>query len=253
MLIPNLHKALPVGVNLTDTIFISKIIFIHLELLRNMKKTILIILISILCSFQNKNDIKQKLIGTWKFERFERLEQEILNFTEEIVTTYGDPNIDFNPKLSSGLPIDVTVADSFLAHYSNGQLEINNAGNTEIDLYQSGDSFFKSFRATVDLLINKKDLSIIAVDTSASFGDTLPNPQYRIEGFVNGDTKDSLDIIPTPFYDTHSYSPALICKSPKLFLLKFISNIKEDEGNWNCFFPYFKIFKSKFCHFDLFC
>lgn len=80
-----------------------------------MKKTILIILISILCSFQNKNDIKQKLIGTWKFERF-----EFPNYIQAESKQVKDAN-----KANKGLEITFTIDNKFISKQINGRSENN--------------------------------------------------------------------------------------------------------------------------------
>ena len=80
-----------------------------------MQKTTLIILMTILCSFQNKNDLKQKLIGTWKFERF-----EFPNYIQADSKQVKDAN-----KANKGLEITFTIDSKFISKQINGRSENN--------------------------------------------------------------------------------------------------------------------------------
>lgn len=81
-----------------------------------MQKTTLIILMTILCSFQNKNDLKQKLIGTWKFERF-----EFPNYIQADSKQVKDAN-----EANKGLEIRFTIDNKFISKQVNGRSENNN-------------------------------------------------------------------------------------------------------------------------------
>ena len=111
---------------------------------------------------------------------------------------YGDS--DFTPTVSasSGLSVTLTSDNASVATIINGNIHITGAGSATITASQPGGlNYNPAPLVPGDLSVNKADLTFTADDKSREYLSPNPDLTYSVSGFVNGDTQQDLDILPS--------------------------------------------------------
>jgi|GEM_PF-5234767 len=127
----------------------------------------------------------------WIFGDYVRHSQRI-TFTQPGPVTYGVP--DFDPAVSTnkGAPLSYKVI-SGPATIVNGKLHITGAGIVHVSASQvNGNEIDPAYSVGADITVKKALLTIKPDDKVRIFDQVDPPFTVRIEGFVNGDTQNSI-------------------------------------------------------------
>lgn len=122
----------------------------------------------------------------------------VISFPALNARTYGDS--DFVTGAASNntvLPITYALDNNNVARIINGKLHIIGAGEVKITASQTGDELnYTAADITRTLKVNKKQLTVKAVDKSRTYG--TPNAAFTVEydGFVNGEDETALNTVP---------------------------------------------------------
>jgi hypothetical protein len=124
---------------------------------------------------------------------------QTITFATLAEEAYGDA--DFTPIATSDnstIPITYSSSNPSVAIIVNGKIHVISAGTTNITASQAGDnSFLAAVDVTKKLTVNKALLTITANNQTKAYGVTNPVLTVTYNGFVNGDTQDSLTTKPT--------------------------------------------------------
>ena len=114
------------------------------------------------------------------------------------VGKYGDKDFDPGAAASSGLQVTYISGNLAIAKIINDNIiHIVAAGSVTITARQSGNpAYDKATDASKIFIITKADLIITANDISRKYKTTDPIFTCSYSGFVNGDTKVGIDILP---------------------------------------------------------
>jgi hypothetical protein len=111
--------------------------------------------------------------------------------------TYGDiQQITLAATSNNAItPIVYVSSNSDIAEVTGTTLNIKKAGTVSITASQNDGNGYKSGSTNVNLVINKKQLTITADSITMTYGDT---PEYtcRYDGFVSGETQNDLIKLP---------------------------------------------------------
>ncbi|ASU36570.1 cadherin-like beta sandwich domain-containing protein [Mucilaginibacter xinganensis] len=124
---------------------------------------------------------------------------EQITFSALSAKNYGD--IDFSPGATSNnnsIPITYSSDNLSVASIVNGSIHIKGAGTANITASQAGDdSNIAAPDVVQQLTVGKAALTITADDQVKAYGAAVPALTASYNGFVNGDTPDSLSTQPT--------------------------------------------------------
>ncbi|MEX6685974.1 gliding motility-associated C-terminal domain-containing protein [Danxiaibacter flavus] len=111
-----------------------------------------------------------------------------------IMATYGDATVDVSGASSSNLSISYSSSDTNVVRVNNsGMLTIKGAGTAIISIAQPGDAIYLAAPSVaIAVQINKKDLAVIANDTSRPYGENNPALAINYSGFVNGEDESAI-------------------------------------------------------------
>ncbi len=106
-----------------------------------------------------------------------------------ITATYGDGLRGVGATSSAGLSISYASSNNNVISVDNtGALIIKGAGTAVITISQAGDaSYLAASSIFVAIQVNKKDLTVVANDTSRPYGENNPAFTVSYNGFVNGE------------------------------------------------------------------
>lgn len=112
--------------------------------------------------------------------------------------TYGDTTFTLTTKNGAGGAVTWQSSDESVAkvNKTTGEITIVGAGRVLITAVSAETGNYAEAIAAVTLTVNKAILQINADPQTRVYGDENPDFTYSIEGFVNGDGKDSLDELP---------------------------------------------------------
>lgn len=122
---------------------------------------------------------------------------QTISFPAIADATYGDTPITLGATASSGLPISYSIMSGNAGTLTNNILTITGAGTLVIEAQQNGNEAYDAAHAlTRSVLISPASITITPDDHEIIKGDDLPDFTYTLSGLVNGDTKESLDVLP---------------------------------------------------------
>ncbi|SEO64952.1 IPT/TIG domain-containing protein [Mucilaginibacter gossypiicola] len=134
----------------------------------------------------------------------------VINFPALTNLTYGD-NDFLLPAVSNNVTIPITynVDKPDVAIITNGKLHIIKAGTITITASQIGDALNNSAsEAKQILVISKKALQIKAADQTRVFGMANPVLTFDYSGFISGEDKTKLSVLPIISTVANKQSPA---------------------------------------------
>jgi gliding motility-associated-like protein len=126
-------------------------------------------------------------------QRIQRIELD----TGSVSKTYGDPEFELGPAVSStGLPVTYTASSEGVVSIEGNKARILSAGSTLITATQPGDASTQAApEIPVELTVEKADLSLLIDWKSVIYGDADPRFTFTIlEGLVREEDRSTLSV-----------------------------------------------------------
>jgi hypothetical protein len=110
---------------------------------------------------------------------------------------YGKQDFSPGAYASSGLPITYTSSNKEVAEIVNGKIHIKGTGTSNIWAYQPGNTGYSptTYKKAV-LTVEKAPLTIKANSYTIFYGESIPQADYIIEGFVYNESLDVFNQLP---------------------------------------------------------
>jgi len=110
--------------------------------------------------------------------------------------TYGD--VDFAIAATSGLPVSFVFSDPSIATVVNDKIHILKGGTCTITATQAGDNCYNPASRTITLTVNKRSLTIRALNNISVQYSKVPPYTYSYMGWAPGESLANSDITGTP-------------------------------------------------------
>ena len=133
--------------------------------------------------------------GTLSIGNFSETQLTVAEIGEKV---YGDlpfalPAVTTNNNRGE---ISYTIADETVATIVEGRIHIKGAGTTTLVVKQAATETFSEAEVSVDIVVAKATLTVIAEDKRCNQSDAMPEWTLRYSGFVWDDDTTSLDVLP---------------------------------------------------------
>jgi gliding motility-associated-like protein len=123
--------------------------------------------------------------------------------------TYGDIDFNISANASSMLLVSFSSDNPAVATVSAGLVHITGAGTAVITASQNGDGNYNAAPPIPQTLtVSKATLTFTADNKTRIYLDQNPDLTFNISGFVNGETKNVLDVLPSIQTTAVQNSPA---------------------------------------------
>jgi hypothetical protein len=148
-------------------------------------------------------------VGTATLENITIRENAVLTFDPLAARTYGDADVELS---ASSTNASTAVSYSFdktgIVTLTGGKLHIIGAGTVVVTASQLADALHNAPASVQQtLVINKKELQVQANNKTRSFGKANPELTLAYSGFVNGDDKTKLAVLPVAATAAVTQSP----------------------------------------------
>ncbi len=111
--------------------------------------------------------------------------------------TYGDVAFTLSAQTSTGLPVTYISSDPTKLAISGNQATIAGTGNFTVTAQQAGNNNYLPISDSKSFAVSKANLTISAENKERYYGDENPAFTYTFNGFVNGDTREAIQTLPT--------------------------------------------------------
>ena len=138
--------------------------------------------------------------------------KQTISIAEISNKAYGDEPFAIIAELSSDQPVNFISSNASILSIKDSIATIRGAGKVVITATQDETKNHEGATEQFEVIINKAELIVTAKDTMRVYGDKNPEFELLFDGFINGDTKEDLDIIPS---------------------VNCVANNKSNTGNYN--------------------
>ncbi|SNS52190.1 Por secretion system C-terminal sorting domain-containing protein [Ekhidna lutea] len=127
--------------------------------------------------------------------------EQTISFESLPSKVYGDAPIELSASATSELPVTFSI-ESGPATLSDNTLTITGVGLVIVNANQEGDAIYaEAVTVQQSFEVSKATLTVTADNHTLTYGDAIPALTITYAGFVNGDTEQNLDGLPSTFAD----------------------------------------------------
>lgn len=134
-------------------------------------------------------------------------QKQTIIFSKSNPIKYGDADLDAPATVSSGLPLDFASSDTNIVSIIDGKVHVKKAGSFYLIASNDGDDEFLPVLDSSQYTVLKKDLTISVENITRLYGQKNSAFKLTYSGFVNNDSKDSIDELPVATCAADSSSP----------------------------------------------
>lgn len=119
---------------------------------------------------------------------------------------YGDGPFELNVTTNNNQPVVLTSSDASVLSIKGTTATIRGAGNVTITALQEATDEYEKAETQIGVVISKAKLTATVSDAERVYGDANPNFEITYSGFVNGETKEDLDVMPVAMCSATEFS-----------------------------------------------
>lgn len=119
---------------------------------------------------------------------------------------YGDEPFELNVTTNNNRPVVLTSSDASVLSIKGTTATIRGAGNVTITALQEATDEYEKAETQIGVVISKAKLTATVSNVERVYGDANPNFEITYSGFVNGETKEDLDVMPVAMCSATEFS-----------------------------------------------
>lgn len=119
---------------------------------------------------------------------------------------YGDEPFELNVTTNNNRPVVLTSSDASVLSIKGTTATIRAAGNVTITALQEATDEYEKAETQIGVVISKAKLTATVSNAERVYGDANPNFEITYSGFVNGETKEDLDVMPVAMCSATEFS-----------------------------------------------
>ncbi len=120
--------------------------------------------------------------------------------------TYGDGPFELEIITSNNQPVTISSSNASILSVNGKVATIRGAGIAKITATQEATANYEKAQTDIDVVISKAKLTATVSDAERVYGDANPNFEITYSGFVNGETKEDLDVMPVAMCSATEFS-----------------------------------------------
>ena len=120
--------------------------------------------------------------------------------------TYGDGPFELEIITSNNQPVTISSSNVSILSVNEKVVTIKGAGMAKITATQEATANYEKAQTDIDVVISKAKLTATVSDAERVYGDANPNFEITYSGFVNGETKEDLDVMPVAMCSATEFS-----------------------------------------------